>query len=137
NVVTVTGKDDEQTSTQAESQHTIHFGNVAPVITIDKVGPGTINEGQTATYSFTITNGSVSTDTVTITSVVDDKLGDLTAAAIAANNGNPIVLAPGASFTFSAATAAALNAGSVTNVVTVTGHDDEGTEDTGTDTDTV
>src|SRR5205814_2119251 len=70
NVVTATGKDDENNTVSDDDTHTATVTDVAPVITIDKVGPGTIAEGNTATYSFTITNGSVSTDTVTITKVV-------------------------------------------------------------------
>ena len=47
--------------------------------------PRTIAEGNAATYSYAITNSSTaSTDPVTITSVTDDVLGDLTAAAQAA-----------------------------------------------------
>ena len=86
----------------AQDSHTLTVANVVPTITVDKAVTN-INEGNTATYSYTITNTSTaSTDPVTITSVIDDVLGDLTGAAIAANGGNPIVLArelPSASIT--------------------------------------
>ena len=52
-------------------------------------------EGEPATYTFTITNTSLaSTDPVMVTSVTDTLLGDLTAAARAANGGADVVLAP-------------------------------------------
>src|SRR2546430_11514882 len=86
----------------ASDDHTVTFANVTPSITVDKTGPATVNEGgASTTYTFKITNTSVSTDPVTVTSISDSVLGDLLPAALAANGGNPIVLAPGASFTFS------------------------------------
>src|SRR5207237_532014 len=93
--------------------------------------PGSISEGgvgnQTVTYTYVITNTSpASTDPVTLTSVIDDKVGNLLAAAIAANGGSA-VLAPGASVTFTATqTLPVANAAAVyDNTVTATGHDDE------------
>ena len=77
------------------------INSTEPVVTIVKDGPTTINEGgATATYSFLITNESGVTDPITVTSLSDDKLGDLLAAAEAANGG-PIVLNPGEDFSFS------------------------------------
>jgi uncharacterized repeat protein (TIGR01451 family) len=100
---------------------------------IRKMATGSLQEGGPVTYTFTITNASpASTDPVTVTSVADTLLGDLTAAAAAANGGNPIVLAPGGRFTFSA-TGPARNAGTVVSTVTVTAHDDEGTIATASD----
>jgi sugar lactone lactonase YvrE len=99
---------------------------------VRKVTPEGVHEGDPAAYTFTIRNTSpAGTDPVTVTSVTDTLLGDLTAAARAANDGADIVLAPGASFTFSAASPP-LNAGAVTGTVTVGGHDDEGTPATAT-----
>jgi hypothetical protein len=78
-----------------------------------KDGEAVVNEGgDSASYSVTITNTSGATDPVTITSVIDSVFGDLTADALADNGGNPIIIAPGSSFT---------------NAVTVHGVDDEGT----------
>ena len=137
NTVTVTGHDDESTTASDSDDHTLLVSNVAAVLTVDK-SVTNINEGNTATYSYTITNASTaSTDVITISSVSDDILGDLTLAAIAANGGSPIVLAPGESFSFNYATPSVLNAGTVVNVVTVTGLDDENTTTSATDTATL
>ncbi|WP_436169378.1 hypothetical protein, partial [Bosea sp. LjRoot9] len=109
-----------------------------PAISIDKSGPATIAEGgATATYTFVITASAANaaTDPLTIDSVVDNVFGNLTAAALAANGGNPIVLDPGETFTFTFTSPIILqNAGTThTNVVTVTAHDDENTPVTDTD----
>ena len=73
--------------------------DVAPLIDIVKDGEATINEGgDTATYSIKLTNNSVVTDPVTITSLDDDQFGNLLPEAEAANGGAAIVLASGASF---------------------------------------
>src|SRR5262249_28740136 len=85
NTVTVGGHDDENSPATATDSHTVTVTNVAPTIAVDKTGPATVAEGSAATYGFTITNTSpASTELVTVTSVVDDVLGDLTTAATAA-----------------------------------------------------
>src|SRR5262249_47096398 len=127
NTVTVRGADDEGNPASASDSHSLTVADVTPTIAVDKSGPATVAEGGTATYTFTITNTSpISTDPVTVTSVADDKLGDLTAAANAAwaaqGHSGPIVLTQGQNFTFSFTTTA-LNAGTVVNVVTVSGRD--------------
>jgi hypothetical protein len=139
NVVTVQGHDDENTPVSDTDDHTIVGTDVPPVIEIVKTGPGTIDEGGAiATWHFEITNNSGETDPVTVTSLVDDMQGDLLAAAIAANGGNPIVLASGQSFGFDFSAELDLNAGDpYTNVVTVTGHDDEGNDTSDDDDDTI
>ncbi|AOO81288.1 hypothetical protein BHK69_13185 [Bosea vaviloviae] len=109
-----------------------------PAISIDKSGPATIAEGgATATYTFVITASAANaaTDPLTIDSVVDNVFGNLTAAALAANGGNPIVLDPGETFTFTFTSPIILqNSGTThTNVVTVTAHDDENTPVTDND----
>src|SRR5262249_49280241 len=142
NLVTVNGHDDEDTPATAADSHTLMVTDVAPTSAVDKTGPATGAEGSTATYGFTITNTSAArTDPATITSVVDEKLGDLTAAAnaawVAQGHAGAIILAPGARFSFIFSTTTALNAGTVVNAVSVTGHDDENTPATATDTATV
>jgi hypothetical protein len=112
-----------------------------PSILIEKSGPATIAEGgEDVTYHFVITNTSGLTDPVTVTSLTDDVLGNLLAAAQAANGGNPIVLASGASFSFDYNPPGdlVLNAGDTEhNTVTVIGHDDENTSVTDTDDHTI
>ena len=138
NVVTVSGQDDENTTASATDTATLTVANVAPSLTIDKTASATIVEGNTVTYSFTITNTSTaSTDPVTINSISDNVLGNLLPAALAANGGSPIVLAPGAFFSFTYTTLTALNVGTVTNTVTVNGLDDENTPATATDSHTL
>ena len=83
---------------------------------------------------------NASTDPATVTSLTDDVYGDLLAAAIAANGGNPIVLNPGASFAFDYNPPGdlVLDAGaSETNTVTVNATDDEGSPATDSDYTTV
>ena len=138
NTVTATGQDDEGNTATDDDSHTLPVSDVLPSITIDKTGPATIAEGNTATYNFTITNtSSASTDPVTITSVIDNVLGNLTAAALAANGNNPIVLNPGQNFAFSFMTTSAQDAGTVVNTVTATGQDDEGNTATDDDSHTL
>jgi hypothetical protein len=139
NIVTVTGTDDEGTTDSGTDDHTVTGEDVAPTINIVKNGSATVNEGgDTATYTFTITNASAGTDPVTITSLNDDKFGDLLAAAVADNGGNSIAIAPNGTFTFDITRSLTLDAGEThTNIVTVTGTDDEGTTDSGTDDHTV
>src|SRR5262249_25964521 len=137
NLVTVSGHDDENTPASATDTATLTVADVAPSISVDK-GVANIAEGNAATYSFTMTNASsASTDSVTITSVVHDKLCDLTSAALAARGSTPTRRSPDLTFTFSYTTTAVLNAGTVVNVVTVSGHDDENTTASATDTATL
>jgi uncharacterized repeat protein (TIGR01451 family) len=138
NVVTVTGHDDENTPVSDTDDHTIEGTDVLPVIEVVKTGPATVAEGgDTATFTFKITNLSGETDPVTVTSIVDSVYGNLYAAAIAENGGNPIVLESGQSFEFDFTTDINLNVGSQTNVVVVHGHDDENNDTSDDDDHTV
>ena len=144
NVVTATGVDDEGTSDSDTDDATVTGLDVAPAITVVKTAdPTTINEGGAdVSFHFVITAAATnaSTDPVTVTALTDDVYGDLLAAAIAANGGNPIVLNPGASFAFDYNPPGdlVLDAGeSETNTVTVNATDDEGTAATDTDTATI
>ena len=96
NVVTVTGLDDENTTTSATDTATLVVANVNPTLTIDKSAATSVVEGNTVTYTFEITNTSpASTDPVTITSIIDSVLGDLTPTGVAARSGVLIVLRRG------------------------------------------
>src|SRR5262245_65562728 len=75
NTVSVAGHDDENTPVSGEDSHTLIVSDATPAIAVQKSGPATIAEGNTATYGFTITNTSpASNDPVTVTSVVDNFL---------------------------------------------------------------
>src|SRR5439155_804059 len=125
NTVTATGHDDEGDPASASASATVTYTDVTPSISISKTAnPTSVSEGgvgsQSVTYTYTITNtSSAGTDPVTLTSVVDDKVGSLLADAIAANGGSA-VLAPGVSVTFTETqTVTAGNVGdSYTNTVT-------------------
>src|SRR5262249_53400915 len=85
---------------------TVSYANVDPSVKVTKSADvSTISEGgvgnQTGKRTYTVTNTSAATtDPVTITSLFDDKVGDLLDAFKAANGGSP-VLAPGQAVTFS------------------------------------
>jgi hypothetical protein len=113
--------------------------DVDPVIEVVKTGTATINEGGSSiTYTFTITNNSVITDPVTITSIDDDKFGDLLATAEAQYGGTIVLAGGGGSFMFTYMTSLTLDGGEThTNVVTVEGVDDEGSTDDDDDDHTV
>ena len=79
NTVTVTSRDDENTAASAQDSHTLVVSDAAPALAVDKSVPATIPEGQAATYTFTIRNTSLASDEpITVTSVIDNILGDLT-----------------------------------------------------------
>ena len=135
--VTATGHDDEGTPVFAGAVHDRPVADVAPAVRVDKVGPGSVAQGQTVTYTYTITNTSpADTDPVAVTSIADDRLGELLSTARAANGGSHIILRPGGAFTFSASGPAG-GPGTVVTTVTVTANDDEGTKATASDTETV
>lgn len=142
NTVTATGTDDEGSIATGTDIESIGYTNSNPSIVVDKVGPVSIVHGQTATYTFTITNTSPAiTDPVTITAVVDDQLGNVYPQALAAYQAThpgatTIVLQKGESLTFSV-TSPVLNSTVVVNIVNVTGQDNEGTGATANDTWTV
>ena len=100
NTATVVVSDDDGNDDTESDDASVTIDNVDPEIEVVKEGPDAINEGgDTATYKVTITNNSVSSDPVTITSLVDDPFGDLLLDVEAANGG-PIIIEPGNSFSF-------------------------------------
>ena len=112
----------------------------ALIVTPTTLNFGVIDVGVTDSRDLTITNNSVSTDPVTVTALNDDVLGNLLAAAEAANGGDPIVLAAGQSFSFeyNPEGVLVLDGGQThTNVATVTVVDDEGSDATDDDSHTI
>lgn len=128
---TVTGFADPSASpgliTDSDS-YTVTLYNVEPdpsVRVVKAVSPQVLDEpGGEVTYTITFYNESSPGDTVTITSVTDDKFGDLNGTGSCAV---PVIVAPGASVSCSFTKTLTGNAGdSHVNVVTVVGEDDEG-----------
>src|SRR5205814_717207 len=123
---TVTAADDEGDAATASASATVSFTDVRPEerrARTDSVA--SVREGgarnQSVTYTYVVTNDSkASTDPLTVSSVLDSKLGELLTA--------PLTLAPGASATLTkTVTLAAQDANTdLTNTVTVTAADDEG-----------
>lgn len=112
---------------------------VSPTISVTKhANVPSVPEGgvpsQSVTYTYAITNTSpTGTYTVTVSSISDNPLGSLLAAAESQNGGNPIMLAPGQSYSFTYATTAPVQNASTTfaNVVTVGATDSESDTATG------
>jgi hypothetical protein len=156
NTVVVTGHDDEGNEVTDDDTATILPDDGKPIISVDKLvdanADGKFNDCETVyagehtvTYKYTIAASwkNASTDPVNITSITDDRLDAagntaLAAAALAAYNlkfgSDPagIVLEKGESFTFTFSKQLTLVYGKHgddphVNVVTVVGHDDEGT----------
>ncbi|WP_372742966.1 hypothetical protein, partial [Neptunomonas sp.] len=146
NTVTVNVVDDDGTTATDSDDDTVTAQDVAPTIMVDKLvdadGDGIFQDSETivegtfdAAYQVTIMADAdnVSTDPVTVTSIMDDRFGDLLAEAVADNGGADIVLNPGESFTFDFVETLTLDDGELgedphVNVLTVTAKDDEGTE---------
>ncbi|MHA2064668.1 MAG: DUF7507 domain-containing protein, partial [Candidatus Thorarchaeota archaeon] len=126
NIVTVTGTDDlglDVTDTATASVDVLN-----PAIEVTKsVSPTVIHNGDSVTYTYTIENTGDCTLTV---SVSDDQLGDLTADFVAANGGSDVMDA-GDIVTFTVTTNIYVD---TVNIVTVTGTDELGHDETDEDT---
>jgi hypothetical protein len=134
--ITALGADDEGNPVSASDSATVIILNTPSSIEVIKTAePLVIDEpGGNVTYAYTINNTS-SVDTVTIDVADDDKLGSI--------NGQgtcqlPLVIAPSGSYTCTITTYVSGNGNtSVTNVVTVSGLDDDGEVVSGVDDATV
>ena len=159
NTVTVNASDDEGNQVSDDDDATINVDDAPPAINIEKTAnPIIINEGgENVTYTFDVTNVSTaSTDNeLILTSLVDDRgtpstiddVNLLTSFVFGSNYGDFYVSGDtdgdfkvdfGETWRFSHSEDVLLNAGdSLTNIATVTGVDDEGTEATDNDDATV
>jgi LPXTG-motif cell wall-anchored protein/uncharacterized repeat protein (TIGR01451 family) len=136
NTVGAVAVDDDGNGDTASDDAEVTFADVVGAITVVKTAnPGQVREpGAAVTFTFVVTNTSTF-DTVTITSLVDDVLGDLDGVGTCEV---PFTLLPGASRTCVVTEDVAGVDGDVhTNVVTVTGVDDDGVTLTATDDATV
>ncbi|GAB6264488.1 DUF7507 domain-containing protein [Photobacterium sp. R1] len=123
--VTALGKDDENNPVSASDSATVVILNTPSSIEVIKTAsPSTIEEpGGNVTYTYTINNTS-SVDPVTIDVADDDKLGMLNGQG---NCSLPQVIAPSGSYTCTIVSFVSGNGNTaVTNVITVSGLDDDG-----------
>ena len=145
NVVTVTAEDDEGTPVEDEDTQTVTGQPVDPAIQVVKTAStNVIDEGTPAradvTYTYEVTNeSSTSTDPLTILTISDSELGDLSTANFVGGDDGDGLLELGEVWLYQAtAVGVVLNANEeLTNVVTVTAEDDEGTPVEDEDTQTV
>jgi hypothetical protein len=134
NVVTASGLDDDGNAVSDDSgEVTVTVADVAPAITVDKTAVDTLPApGGPVTYTVTVTNTSVSSDPVTLTSLTDNVYGDLTDDPSNDEISNStcalatIVVGTPYSCTFDAGFTGAVD-DFVTDTVTANGQDDEGT----------
>ena len=132
NEVTAKAEDNEGNEATATAEAQVEVTDVLPQIQITKTAD--VHEvpttGAWVTYTFVVKNLSV--EPIMVTSVVDDKFGDLSTEA-----GVPRVLGVGGSFSFDVKKWIEGPAGDHTNVVTVEGRDNEGNTATDDDDETV
>jgi len=135
--VIVNAVDETGDAVEAENSAETPAAGVPPLIDITKTpNPSSLPEtGGDVTYTFVITNNSVSTDPLTIVSLIDAPFGDLLADPNAAASADPcpalagVVIQPGDSETCQIVRPLQQNAGTThPNLVTVVAHDDEGVE---------
>ena len=136
NIATVDGHDEDNRPVTANDFADVEFTDIAPSIEVTKTAnPETLPEpGGPVEFTVQVKNNSVSTDPVTITSLVDDPDGDKGPAEAINLDGNgscsvPQVVQPGATYTCKFTRTVSGNAGdSKTDVVTASGHDNDGHE---------
>jgi uncharacterized repeat protein (TIGR01451 family) len=133
NVATVNGHDEDQRPVTASDSADVEITDVAPSIEVTKTAdPETLPEpGGPVEFTVVVKNTSVSTDPVTITSLVDDPDGAGPAEPIDLDGKGscdvPQTIQPGGTYTCKFTRIVSGNAGDVkTDVVTASGHDDDG-----------
>jgi uncharacterized repeat protein (TIGR01451 family) len=135
NVATVVGHDEDARPVTDDDFADVNITDVAPSIVVTKsASPETLPEpGGPVEFTVEVKNTSVSSDPVTITSLVDDPDGAGPAAAIDLDGKGscdvPQTIQPGATYTCKFTRSVNGNAGDEkTDVVTGSGHDDDGHE---------
>jgi hypothetical protein len=124
--VTASGSDDEGNPVSASDDATVTVTDVTPTIDVDKTAnPTTVSEpGGDVVFTVVIDNDSVSTDPVTIDSLVDDIHGDLNGQGTCSV---PQTIPSGDTYSCSFSATVSGDAGdSETDTVTASGSDDEG-----------
>jgi uncharacterized repeat protein (TIGR01451 family) len=132
NVGTVTGHDEDQRTVTDNDDADVEITDVAPSIDVTKTAdPTSVPEpGGPVQFTVDVKNTSVSTDPVTITSLVDDPDGAGPAEPIDLNGKGtcsvPQTIQPGETYTCKFTRSITGNAGDVKiDVVTASGHDDD------------
>jgi hypothetical protein len=135
--VTVSGEDDEENEASASESATVDIKNVDSTIELIKTASQTMIDepGANVVFTFKVTNTSL-VDTVTIYTLLDDVYGDLDGQGTCEVT-PPVSLAPNASYTCSATFYVAGEPGSVKNVGTASGLDDDGKAVSDSDDETV
>jgi hypothetical protein len=137
NSLTAGARDDESTLDTSAAQATVIVGDTAPAVTVLKSAvPASVAEpGGVVTFTIEVSNVSVVTDPVTVTSLVDDLYGDLD------GRGDcvlPQVVPSGASYSCSfPVVVRGVEGDPEVDTVTVSVVDDEGTVGGGGDSETV
>ncbi len=121
NTVTAVAKDSKGNEAVARASASVTVTDVKPIISVTKVADplSRPEPGGLFTYTFVVTNNGV--ETVTLTSVTDDKIGPITLPA-------DVTLAPGESTVAMISTATHVEAGLYPNTVTAKAVDNEGNE---------
>ena len=121
NTATVVASDDDGNSDTESDDETVVINDVAPSIIVTKTPDQDVvfAPGETVRFTISVQNTSVSSDPITLTSLVDDVFGDLSAECAL-----PQTLGSGATFSCDIDR---LISGDHTNTVTAEGTDDEGT----------
>ena len=125
-VVAASGTDAEGWPVSDDDDATVRITDVLPSISVEKSAvPGSLPEpGGDVQFHVVVTNTSVSSDPVVITSLTDDVYGELSGKGTCPSV--PVTLQKGETIDCSFTGAVAGNAGSThTDVVTAQGHDDE------------
>jgi uncharacterized repeat protein (TIGR01451 family) len=135
NVATVEGRDEDNRPVTDSDSADVDITDVAPSIKVTKIAdPETLPEpGGPVEFTVEVENTSVSTDPVTITSLVDDPDGAGPAEPIDLDGRGscdvPQTIQPGETYTCTFTRTVTGNAGDAkTDVVTASGHDDDGHE---------
>ncbi|MGH3080721.1 MAG: DUF11 domain-containing protein, partial [Gaiellaceae bacterium] len=135
NIATVIGHDEDNRPVTDDDFADVAFTDVAPSIEVTKTAnPETLPEpGGPVEFTVQVKNSSVSSDPVTITSLVDDPDGAGPAEAIDLDGKGscdvPQLIQPGDTYTCKFTRTISGNAGDMkTDVVTASGHDDDGHE---------
>ncbi|MDK9712390.1 DUF7507 domain-containing protein [Acidaminobacter sp.] len=138
NTVTVKAVDDDANEASDFDDATVTFTDILPEITVTKSPSVDFVLFPGADVTFTVVISNTCEEEVTVTSIMDDKFGDLLATAKAQNGDTDIILAPegqaGDSFTFTFVGYVSGNVGSThTNTVTVRAYDDDENYDDSSD----